>query len=113
MTTLASQPTTPPITSHRMIPIALSFVCASCARSVHAGMPRAPVGVQLVVKRLQAAAEHVGGAPLVALEMTERGENERALHFLERRSNAHADSVGVRARAFGAAQRGHFLVAEI
>src|SRR6187402_1392752 len=89
---LASQPTTPPMTSHRMIPIALSFVRV-IARSVHPRLPRASIRMQLVVKRLQTAAEDIGGASLVTIEMSQRGQDQAALDLIERGADPRMDSV--------------------
>src|SRR5262245_24037050 len=100
---LASQPMTPPMTNHKMIPIVrLLYSCASVSglpstclfpgawysprprldilqgtiSSVHARIAFALIGVQLVVERLEAAAQHVGGAALVSFEVFQRGKDE-------------------------------------
>src|SRR5690349_17179088 len=132
---LASQPITPPMTNHKMIPMSRSPFCLPIPRrnlplppkpcnsslylaahrlgvplSVHAGVPLALIGVQLVVKRLQAAAEYVRRPALVALEVFEGREDEGALDFLERRPDGQLDQVIGRALAFRRVpQRGHVL----
>src|SRR6185436_10188513 len=85
ITMLASQPTTPPITNHRISPIIFSLV--------HARMTLALVRVQFVVESLEAAAKHIGRTSLVALEMFERRKNEGALDLIERRANGNTDFV--------------------
>ena len=52
-----------------------------------------------VVERLQADAEHLGAAPLVALALVERRVDRLALDFRERRADRNAQAVAVRRRA--------------
>src|SRR5436190_12835030 len=101
---LASQPTTPPITNHRISPIIFSLV--------HARMTLALVRVQFVVESLEAAAQHIGRTSLVALEMFECRENEGALDLIERRADSNTNLVaGIRTR--GIAQCRHVLLAQV
>src|SRR5688572_27575511 len=87
---------------------------APCPKgSVHAaGVPLALVRMQLVVERLEAAAEHVGRAALVALEMLERREDESAFDLLERRPDGHADAAVGGAGRMGAQHR-HLVLGKI
>jgi len=68
-------------------------------------MTLALIRVQLVVESLEAAAEHVGRAALVALEVFERCENEGAFNLLESRPYWHVDLIAGPGGAFAIAQR--------
>ena len=56
-------------------------------------MALALVGVQFVVKGLEAAAENIGGTALVAFEVLERGQDEGAFDLLQRGADRQLDQV--------------------